>query len=212
VSAQNFRYIFRPGTGARPLSLLLLHGTGADERDLIPLADEIAPGATLISPRGQVTENGAPRFFRRSAEGIFDIEDWHDRSLELADFVTATCAERGVPSGTLVAVGYSNGANIAQGLLLLRPETLAAAILFRPMFVTDNVPTNDLSGRRVLLLAGDQGAIASPVDVQRVSEQLGRRGAEVTVKTVRASHGLVQDDIIQARDWLKRNASLLAST
>ena len=197
----SFRHIYRPGTGASPYSFLLLHGTGGDEHDMLPLAEEIAPGAVVISPRGQVTEHGAPRFFRRFAEGVLDVEDWRERSHELADFVAATCVEHGIFPGTLVALGYSNGANIAQGLLLLRPEVLGAAILFRPMFVTDDMPANDLSGRRILLLAGDHDPIMSPGDPQRIAQQLNRRGANVTVKILHASHSLVQDDIIQARAW-----------
>ena len=99
-------------------------------------------------------------------------------------------------------MGYSNGANIAQGLLLLRPEVLGAAILFRPMFVTDDIPARDLHGHRILLLAGDRDPFMSPDDPQRISEQLKRRGAEVTAKVFRASHGLVPDDITEAQAWL----------
>jgi predicted esterase len=201
MSTDSFRHIFRPGT-AYPYSLLLLHGTGGNERDMLPLAEEIVPGATLISPRGQVTENGAPRFFRRFAEGVLDVEDWRERSQILADFVTTICTERGISPANLIAVGYSNGANIAQGLLLLRPEVLGAAILFRPMFVTDDVPVSDLKEHRILLLAGDRDPMMSPGDPQRIAQQLKGRGAEVTVKILRASHGLVQDDLIEARAWL----------
>jgi predicted esterase len=201
MSTDSFRHIFRPGT-AYPYSLLLLHGTGGNERDMLPLAEEIVPGATLISPRGQVTENGAPRFFRRFAEGVLDVEDWRERSQILADFVTTICTERDISPANLIAVGYSNGANIAQGLLLLRPEVLGAAILFRPMFVTDDVPVSDLKEHRILLLAGDRDPMMSPGDPQRIAQQLKGRGAEVTVKILRASHGLVQDDLIEARAWL----------
>jgi predicted esterase len=201
MSTDSFRHIFRPGT-AYPYSLLLLHGTGGNERDMLPLAEEIVPGATLISPRGQVTENGAPRFFRRFAEGVLDVEDWRERSQILADFVTTICNERGISPANLIAVGYSNGANIAQGLLLLRPEVLGAAILFRPMFVTDDVPVSDLKEHRILLLAGDRDPMMSPGDPQRIARQLKGRGAEVTVKILRASHGLVQDDLMEARAWL----------
>jgi phospholipase/carboxylesterase len=202
MSTDSFRHIYRPGTGASPHSLLLLHGTGGNERDLLPLAEEIVPGATLISPRGQVTENGAPRFFRRFAEGILDVEDWHERSQTLADFVVTICAENGISPANVIAVGYSNGANIAQGLLLLRPEVLGAAILFRPMFVTDDIPARDLQGHRTLLLAGDRDPFISPDDPQRIAQQLRRRGADVTGKVIRASHGLVPDDITEARAWL----------
>ncbi len=201
MSTHAFRHVYRAGSASNPNSLLLLHGTGGDEQDMVPFAEEIAPGATVISPRGRVVENGGPRFFRRFAAGVLDVEDWRKRSEELADFVTAICIEHGILPETLTAVGYSNGANIAQGLLLLRPEVLAAAILFRPMFVTDDIPATDLAGRRVLLLAGDRDPIIPPGDSQHIAEQLRSSGANVTVKLVRASHGLVQDDLTQARAW-----------
>ncbi len=202
MSTPPFRYIYRPGSTSNRSSLLLLHGTGGDEQDMVPLAGEIAPGATVISPRGQIIESGAPRFFRRFAEGVLDVDDWRERSEELADFVTATCVEHGILPETLTAVGYSNGANIAQGLLLLRPEVIGAAILFRPMFITDDIPATDLTGRRVLLLTGDRDPLISPGDSQRLAQQLIHHGANVTVKMLGASHGLVQDDIVQARAWL----------
>ena len=202
MSAPSFHHVYRPGRGATPYTLLLLHGTGGDEQDMVPLAEEIAPGAAVLSPRGQVAEQGAPRFFRRFAEGVLDIEDWRKRSHQLADFVETARVEHGIPPGTLVAVGYSNGANIAQGLLLLRPEVLDAAILFRPMFVTDDVPAADLKSHRVLLLAGDYDPLMSPGDPERIVQQLKGRGANVTVKMLHASHGIVQGDLIEARAWL----------
>jgi phospholipase/carboxylesterase len=206
MDAQSFRHIYRPATRATPLHLLLLHGTGGNEHDLVPLADVIAPGAGIISPRGQVIENGAQRFFRRFAEGVLDVEDWRKRSEELADFVASICAQHEISSNTLLAVGYSNGANIAQGLLLLRPDVLGGAILFRPMFVTDDDPAKDLGGRQILLLGGTHDPITPAEDLPQIAQQLEKRGAHVTVKTVQASHGLVQDDIILARQWLPSNA------
>jgi phospholipase/carboxylesterase len=202
MSMQSFRHLYRSGTRASPISLLLLHGTGGDEHDMVPLADLIAPGATLISPRGQVSENGAPRFFRRFAEGVLDVDDWRERSQALADFVGSICAEQGIAPNTLFAVGYSNGANIAQGLLLLRPEVLGGAVLFRPTFITDDVPMKDLSGHPVLLLGGDSDPITAPEDLPRIAELLQKRSASVTVKAVKGSHGLVPDDIIAAQRWL----------
>jgi phospholipase/carboxylesterase len=201
-----FQHFYRPAT-AVSYHLLLLHGTGGDEQDMVPLADAIAPGAGIISPRGQVIENGAPRFFRRFAEGVLDVEDWRERSEALADFVASVCAEHEISPKTLLALGYSNGANIAQGLLLLRPEVLGGAILLRPMFITDDVPVKDLGGRPILLLGGSHDLIIPPDGLPQVAHQLGKRGAHVTVKTVQASHGLVQDDIVLARQWLVNNVS-----
>src|SRR5678815_3087091 len=127
----DFIHAFVPGSSQR--TLLLLHGTGGNERDLIPLGRELDPNAALLSPRGKVLENGMPRFFRRLAEGVFDLEDLKTRTNELADFVAAAAQHYGFASDNVVAVGYSNGANIAASMLLLRPEIMNAAILFRAM-------------------------------------------------------------------------------
>ena len=205
MGAHSFIHLYQPATGVTPYSLLLLHGTGGDEHDMVPLADAILPGAGIISPRGQVIENGAPRFFRRFAEGVLDVEDWRERAQTLADFVSSICTEHGVSPKTLLAVGYSNGANIAQGLLLLRPEVLGGAALLRPMFITDDIPVSDLGGRPVLLLGGRHDPIIPADDLPRVAQQLEKRGALVTVKTVQASHGLVENDIILVRQWLANN-------
>src|ERR1700719_2478432 len=127
----DFIHEFVPGNSDR--TLLLLHGTGGNERDLIPLGQELDPNASLLSPRGKVLENGMPRFFRRLAEGVFDLEDLKKRTQELADFVVSAAEHYKIDNKQIVAVGYSNGANIAASMLLLRPEVLPAAILFRAM-------------------------------------------------------------------------------
>jgi phospholipase/carboxylesterase len=202
MGTQSFRHFYRSATAAAPYSLLLLHGTGGDEHDMVPLAEAILSGAELISPRGQVIESGAPRFFRRFAEGVLDVEDWRERAQALADFVASICAQHGISPKTLLAVGYSNGANIAQGLLLLRPEVLGGAVLFRPMFITDDVPVKDLSGRPILLLGGSHDPMTPAEDLPQIAQQLEKRGTRVTVKTVQASHGLVEEDIVLARQWL----------
>ena len=207
MGAQSFRHLYRPPTGVAPYSLLLLHGTGGDENDMVPLAEAILPGAGIISPRGQVAENGAPRFFRRFAEGVLDVEDWRERAQALADFVTSICAQHEISPKTLLAVGYSNGANIAQGLLLLRPEVLGGAVLLRPMFITDDIPGHDLGGRPILLLGGSHDPIIPPDDLPQIAQQLVKRGAHVTAKTVQASHGLVENDIILARQWLTKRTA-----
>lgn len=212
IYSVDFRHFYRPGTGGSPYSLLLLHGTGGDEHDMVPLADAIAPGAQVISPRGQVIENGAPRFFRRFTEGVLDVEDWGRRSNDLADFVAASCTEHEIDPKKLFAVGYSNGANIAQGLLLLRPEVLGGAILFRSMFITDDVPPNDLTGHSVLLVQGDRDPITPPGNAEDIAQQLQRRGAHVTIKIIHGSHGLVQDDVIFAQNWLRERQNRTIQT
>src|ERR1700690_1761761 len=157
-----FVHKFVPAERGQPVTLLLLHGTGGDENDLLPLGRELWPGAALLSPRGKVLENGMPRFFRRLAEGVFDLNDLVARTEELALFVEKISTRRGFGK-KVIAVGYSNGANIAAGLLLLRPGLLRGAILFRPMvpFTMQAVP--DLSDVRILIEAGT-GDIIVPKD------------------------------------------------
>jgi phospholipase/carboxylesterase len=202
MGTRSFQHVYRAATAATPYVLLLLHGTGGDEHDMVPLAEAISPGTALISPRGQVNENGAPRFFRRFGEGVLDIEDWRERSQTLADFVAGICIEHRIAPETLIVIGYSNGANIAQGLLLLHPEVLGGAVLFRPMYITDDVPAKELSGKPILLVGGNYDPITPPEDLPRIAQQLGERGAQVIGKTVPASHGLVQADIVLAQRWL----------
>src|SRR5439155_18569264 len=189
----DFIHEFIPGNS--PRTLLLLHGTGGNERDLIPLGRELDPNAALLSPRGKVLENGMPRFFRRLAEGVFDLEDLKFRTNELADFVTAAGEHFGFSSDNVVAVGYSNGANIAASMLLLRPEILGAAILFRAMvpLVPDKLP--ELSSVHVWIGAGDQDPIVPASETKRLAELLRRAGADVTIRFAKAGHGLTNDDL-----------------
>jgi phospholipase/carboxylesterase len=201
TSGPDFIHEFVPGTSHR--TLLLLHGTGGNERDLIPLGRALDPNAALLSPRGKILENGMPRFFRRLAEGVFDLEDLNYRTNELADFVAAASEHYGFASDNVVAVGYSNGANIAASMLLLRPEIMHGAILFRAMvpLIPDKLP--ELSSVRVWIGAGDQDPIVPASETKRLAELLRRAGADVTIRFAKAGHGLTNDDIETARDWLE---------
>jgi phospholipase/carboxylesterase len=196
----DFIHEFMPGSSKR--TLLLLHGTGGNEHDLIPLGCEIDPAAAILSPRGKVLENGMPRFFRRLAEGIFDEEDLKRRTHELADFVGAAAQHYEFAADEIVAVGYSNGANIAASLLLLRPETLRAAILFRAMvpLVPEKLP--DLSSARVWIGAGNQDPIIPTSETQRLVDLLRSARADVTIRFVNAGHSLTKAEVETASLWL----------
>jgi predicted esterase len=196
----DFIHEFLPGHSSR--TLLLLHGTGGDERDLITLGSQLDPTAALLSPRGKVVENGMPRFFRRLAEGVFDLEDLKHRTNELADFVTSAAQYYEFPSDKLVAVGYSNGANIAASMLLLRPEVLQTAILFRAMVPLIPETQPDLSAARIWIGAGDQDPIVPPSETKRLAELFRRADADVTIRFANAGHGLSNDDLEAARHWL----------
>jgi phospholipase/carboxylesterase len=186
-------------------TLLLLHGTGGNERDLIPLGRELDPNASLLSPRGKVLENGMPRFFRRLAEGIFDLEDLRTRTNELADFVASAAAHYKIDINKIIAVGYSNGANIAASILLLRPEILSAAILFRAMvpLVPETRPT--LNSKRIWIGAGAHDQIIPASNTQELVEMLRGAGADVTIRFFKSGHELTSDDVDLAREWLTRS-------
>jgi phospholipase/carboxylesterase len=194
-----FVHRFEPGTSAGVAPVLLLHGTGGDENDLVPLGRTVAPGAALLAPRGQVLEHGMPRFFRRLAEGVFDENDVRRRALELANFVADARERHGLAAP--VALGYSNGANIAAAVLLLRPDALAGAILLRAMVPLADPPSADLGDKPVLIVSGVQDPIASPDNAGRLAELLRRDGAAVDHKILAAGHALSNADVALARRW-----------
>ena len=198
-----FIHRFIPATQEGLPPLLLLHGTGGDENDLLPLGRDLSPGAALLSLRGKVMENGAPRFFRRLAEGVFDLEDLKVRTAELADFIAVARKDYDLPAP--VAVGFSNGANIAASLLLSKPGVLAGAILIRgmPPFEPQSLP--DLKGTKVLMLSGGGDPLVPPASRDRLAALLRDAGADVTYEIVPASHNLTQRDLELASRWLEKS-------
>ena len=196
----DFTYVFEPGDGTRA-PLLLLHGTGGDENDLLPLGRMVAPGASLLSPRGKVLENGMPRFFRRLAEGVFDEDDVRARADELAAFIAL--ARRRYDLAAPIALGFSNGANIAAAILYRKPETLAGTVLIRAMLPLADLPSGDLSNKPVLILSGASDPIIPTGNAAGLAETLIKAGARVTHRVVPAGHGLTQADVQIATEWLE---------
>jgi predicted esterase len=196
-----FAHVFEPGSS--DWTLLLLHGTGGDEHDLIGLGRQLAPTAALLSPRGQVLENGMPRFFRRLAVGQLDIPDLLARSDQLASFLAEATTAYDRDRSKVVAVGLSNGANIAASLLLRHPSTLRAAGLLRPMLPYEPEQIPELTGTDVLIEAGERDPYSPSEQVMRLTEILRAGGAEVTT-TVEpgAGHGLTQDDLRRLAAWV----------
>jgi phospholipase/carboxylesterase len=199
----DFIHEFVPGKSSR--TLLLLHGTGGNERDLIPLGHELDPNASLLSPRGKVLENGMPRFFRRLAEGVFDLEDLQKRTHELADFVTSAAQHYKIDIKRIVAVGYSNGANVAASMLLLRPEIWSAAIFFRAMVPLVPETKPNLNSKRIWIGAGAHDPIVPASNTKELVELLRSAGADVAIRFFQSGHELTSDDVDLAREWLTKS-------
>jgi predicted esterase len=205
--SSDFIHRFEPAPVAGEPTLLVLHGTGGDENDLIPLARLISPRAALLSPRGQVLENGMPRFFRRIAEGVFDLEDLALRTRELGAFVEGSAKAYGLDAGRIYAVGYSNGANVAASLMLSRPELLAGGVLLRPMVPFEPDTTPALDGKPVLLSAGRQDPIVPQGLTERLAALLQSGGADVTLAWQDTGHQLLRGELEAAARWFAAHTS-----
>ena len=197
-----FVHRYLPGAEESSPTLLLLHGTGGSEEDLIPLGQDLAPGAAILSPRGKVSEYGAARFFRRLAEGVFDHEDLLFRTHELAEFVEAAAEEYGFDRSSIIAVGYSNGANVAGSTILLHPGLLRAAVLFRAMVPFEPEVTPDLSGMPVFIAAGRMDRMIPPDNTPRLADILAEAGAEVDLRWRNVGHSLTYEEVGEAKEWL----------
>jgi predicted esterase len=205
LSTYTHRYL--PPQGDDPRTLLLLHGTGGDENDLIQLGQMLAPDAGLLSPRGTVLENGASRFFKRLAEGVFDLEDLRARTKDLIAFIGEAATKYGFDASKIVAVGFSNGANIASSILLTSPNTFSAAVLFRPMvpFVPEkSVP---LTGKRIFIGAGEDDPIVPRDHPYRLAELFQLCGAEVKTEWQPGGHSLTRADVSKAYEWLEEGTA-----
>jgi predicted esterase len=203
MSELNFIHRFVPGKNNSSRTLLLLHGTGGDENDLIDLGHEIDPDAALMSPRGKILENGRPRFFRRLAEGVFDEEDVVLRANELARFVEEAANHYKIDIERLVAVGYSNGANIAAAMMLLGISKFRLAILLRAMVPLSKLDVPDLKGTQVLISAGQLDPIARLPIAERLGSLFENAGTDVTFRVVAAGHELTACDVEAAKTWLE---------
>ncbi len=198
-------FIHRFEAGTLPSTLLLLHGTGGNEHDLIPMAEQLAPGAHILSPRGKVLEHGAPRFFRRLAPGVFDEEDLKAQAADLAQFVRDAISHYGLVASRLYALGYSNGANIAAALMLLHPEVLAGAVLLRPVLPLEAEPLPNLAGKVAFLAAGTQDPWSPSGRVQALADRLEQAGARVQLRWQQGGHQLYPEELAAAKAWLTQN-------
>jgi len=207
VSDLGFEHVYKPGPQPGAPTLLLLHGTGGDEHDMLPLGG-LLPGANVLSPRGRVLERGMPRFFRRLAEGVFDVEDVKRRAHELADFIAAAATRYEFDASRVVALGYSNGANIASAVMLARPGVLRGGVLLRAMVPFEPDPAAApaeplLSGTRVVISNGESDPIVPAAQTEHLARLLQRAGADVEVHWQPAGHQLMPGDFAVAKNWLQ---------
>jgi predicted esterase len=203
MSIDNFIHRYMPGAPGEP-TLLLLHGTGGNENDLLPVGKALSAGASVLSPRGKVLERGMNRFFRRLAEGVFDLEDLVIRTNELADWVGEAAAHYGFDPGNVWAAGFSNGANIAGAMLLQRPSVLRGAMLFHPMVPLTPETAPDLAGRPVFIGAGQTDPLSPPSETQRLAQILKGYGADVSVFWTSGGHALTNAEVTAARGWFAK--------
>ena len=183
-------------------TLIVLHGTGGNEDDLVGIGQTVAPGAAILSPRGNVLENGAPRFFKRLAEGVFDPKEVRSRAEELIHFIRAAVARYDLDASRIYALGYSNGANIASTVMFIEPRLLQGAVLFRPMLVYEPEKQGDLSSASVFISAGRMDPIVPVKSVERLAELFESSRAETTLKWQQTGHNLVPSEVREAAEWL----------
>ncbi|MBD3861126.1 alpha/beta hydrolase [Bacillus sp. 28A-2] len=198
------KHLFRKGKNEQRPVLLLLHGTGGTEHDLLPLAEVVDPDASVLSVRGSVLENGMPRFFRRLAEGIFDEQDLIERTKELYTFIGEAADEHGFDRHNVVAIGYSNGANIAGSLLFHYGDALKGAILHHPMVPRRGVSLPSLAGKQVFIAAGENDPMCRPEESQELEQLLQEAGASVTLHWENRGHQLTKEEVDAAALWYRR--------
>jgi len=197
-----FIHVYQPPKHGSPRTILVLHGTGGDEHSLFPIAESLDPDAGVLSVRGKVLENGAARFFRRLAEGVFDLDDLRARTHELADFVASAASQYEFPPNRVVAAGYSNGANIASSLMFLRPESVSEAVLLRAMVPFEPAESLDLAAKRVFLSEGKFDPLVPVDNVEHLANLFRSQGAQVTLNWMELDHRIGRDEIDAARSWL----------
>lgn len=202
MATNKFIHRYIPSDTPNAPTLLLLHGTGGNEDSLMEIGRQIAPNAAFLSPRGKVLENGQPRFFRRLAEGVFDHEDLLARTHELAAFIEDAAVEYGFDTSSLVAVGYSNGANVAASLMLLHPGLVTRAVLLRSMLPFTPEASVDLTGTRALMLAGRYDNLIPAESVERLAAVFEEAGAAVDLNWQPTDHRLTSADLSATQAWI----------
>ncbi|MBN8856918.1 MAG: alpha/beta hydrolase [Sphingobacteriales bacterium] len=209
MNYQEMKYIYQPAANPTGYTLLLLHGTGGNEADLLPIGRQFGDGVNILSLRGNVSEHGMPRFFKRIGMGIFDEDDLRFRTNELLHNITTISGKESFDAGKLIALGYSNGANIAGSALLMYPDFFAGAILFRPMqpFVSPE-PFAAIGRTPILMTNGAVDPTIDPAATQRYVQLLENAGFDVAAYSLPSGHGLTQEDLHLAQQWFHEHFSI----
>ena len=195
----SFQFHHEPATNPKETrTLLLLHGTGGTERDLVGIGRDLLPGAAILSPRGKISENGASRWFRRFAEGVFDEADMKQQADDLAEFIKEQSAKN------ITALGYSNGANMGAALMTFHPEVLSGLIMWRGMKILSEPIEPDLKGKRILMTNGIVDQMGPIESAREQAKVFKKSGADVTAHELRTGHGLTQADFALTAEWLKQ--------
>lgn len=203
MSNREFVHKFIPGSNGEPRTLLMLHGTGGDENDLVPLGETLSPGAAILSPRGHISEGGMPRFFRRFAEGVFDLDNLREEAENLSTFLAWASGEYGFDANRVTAIGFSNGANMAHSLLSLYPSSLESVVAIRAMTTMPELKPQGLDGKRVFISTGRFDPIVPSSDAENLERQLREGGAHVTHHWVESGHNLTRDELGVIGTWLR---------
>ncbi|MGM0806290.1 MAG: alpha/beta hydrolase [Bacillota bacterium] len=198
-------HLFKKGKDVNKPVLLLLHGTGGNEKDLLSLAEMISPESSVLSVRGNVSENGMPRFFRRLSEGVFDEEDLIFRTKELYEFIEEAANKYDFNRDQVVAVGYSNGANIAGSLIFHYEKSLKGAILHHPMVPRRGIELPKLDGLPVFIGAGKNDPICPPQETEELQQLLNNAGAKVHLKWDDMGHQLSRAEVEEAAEWFSKH-------
>lgn len=189
--------------GSTDTTLVLLHGTGGSEQDLIPLARELSPEANILTLRGDVVENGMSRFFRRHAEGVLDLEDLKKQTDRFLDFLEEAATKYEVDRNRMIPLGYSNGANLI-GSALYRQNAFKASLLFHPMVPDRSLSVPDLTGANVFISAGERDPICPKTETEELTFTLRQAGAEVELFYHSGGHELRMEEVTAARTWIDR--------
>jgi phospholipase/carboxylesterase len=198
----DYTYTYLPGAEITSDVLLLLHGTGGDENDLVQLGRDMSPDAHIISPRGNVVQHGANRFFNRYDNGEFDYDDVAYRAAQLSTFLADAIIKHGITPTRVTILGYSNGANIAAAMILLRPDGIDDVVLLRSLYPLQDLPIQDLSTKRILMLNGTHDTIIPHDQTAKLASYLTASGAQLDFRLLPADHRLTNDDITIVRDWM----------